>query len=115
VAQVLRQAPARIDVNKPLRTLGLDSLMGLELRNRLEASLGLTLPATLVWNYPTVAVLGPQLAERLGIPLDSEAAAVPASTTPEAPAASDEELEAILRDVEELSAEEARRLLSGGS
>jgi NADPH:quinone reductase-like Zn-dependent oxidoreductase/NADP-dependent 3-hydroxy acid dehydrogenase YdfG/acyl carrier protein len=113
VAQVLRQAPARIDVNKPLKALGLDSLMGLELRNRLEASLGLTLPATLVWNYPTVALLGPQLAERLGVPLDASA---PSSAAPgDEPAGSDDEVEALLREVEDLSAEEARRLLSGGS
>jgi acyl carrier protein len=52
VAQVLRLATERIPLNKPLKTLGIDSLMTLELRNRLETSLGLTLSATLIWNYP---------------------------------------------------------------
>jgi hypothetical protein len=43
--------------------------MVVELRNRLEARLGLTLSATLVWKYPTIAVLASYLADRLGTPL----------------------------------------------
>ena len=31
--------------------------MGMEIRNRLEASLGLKLSATLVWDYPTLDAL----------------------------------------------------------
>lgn len=53
----------------------------LELRSRLELSLGVPLPATLGWQYPTLDALVPFLAERMGIPL--EAAAAPASA-PEA-------------------------------
>jgi hypothetical protein len=49
--------------------MGMDSLMALELRNRLEASLGLSLSATLVWGYPTVAALAPHLAEKMGMTL----------------------------------------------
>ncbi len=54
-----------IDHNRPLETLGLDSLMGLELRNRLEASLGITLPVALVWAYPTISDLATALCERM--------------------------------------------------
>ncbi len=83
-ALVLRLPPARIDVRKPLRTLGFDSLMTLELRNRLEAGLRLSLPATLVWNYPTIADLVPHLAERMGLELEAaERPETPASATPE--------------------------------
>ena len=109
VAQVLRLAPSRIELGKPLRTLGLDSLMALELRNRLEADLGLTLPATLVWNYPTVAALAPHLATRLQIPLDGPQE--PDRGTAPAPEES-RELDRILDEIEELSPEEARRLLA---
>ena len=39
--------------------------MGLELRNRLEASLGITLPVALVWAYPTISDLATALCERM--------------------------------------------------
>jgi myxalamid-type polyketide synthase MxaE and MxaD len=85
IAQVLRLSPNRIDRETPLQNLGLDSLMALELRNRLEASLGLTLSATLIWGYPTVAALAPHLAARMGIALDvaETASATPSAETPE--------------------------------
>jgi hypothetical protein len=40
----------------------LTSLLALELRNRLERALGRRLPATLAWNFPTVATLAAHLA-----------------------------------------------------
>ncbi|CQD10506.1 phenolpthiocerol synthesis type-I polyketide synthase PpsC [Mycobacterium lentiflavum] len=52
--------------DRPMESLGLDSLMALELRNRLEASLGTTLPAALVWAYPTIHDLAGAMCERLG-------------------------------------------------
>ena len=54
-----------IDRDRPLETLGFDSLMALELRNRLEASLGITLPTGLVWTYPTITDLAGALCERM--------------------------------------------------
>ena len=64
IRAVLRSSDA-IDHDQPLATLGLDSLMGLELRNRLEASLGITLPVALVWAYPTITDLAGALCERM--------------------------------------------------
>ncbi|HTN88888.1 MAG TPA: SDR family NAD(P)-dependent oxidoreductase [Sorangium sp.] len=66
VARVLRLSPASIERHAPLSSLGLDSLMGLELRNRLEAGLGFALPPTLLWAYPHVAGLSAHLAGKLG-------------------------------------------------
>jgi len=65
VALVLRLDVARIPVDKALRTLGLDSLMALELRNRLERTLSLKLSATMVWNYPTVSAIAAHLESRI--------------------------------------------------
>jgi acyl carrier protein len=74
VARVLGLAASRIDAQKPLRNMGIDSLMTLELRNRLEATLKLSLPATLVFNYPTVTALTGHLAEKMGVPLEADKA-----------------------------------------
>jgi len=65
VALVLRLDEARVPVDKTLRSLGLDSLMALELRNRLERALALKLSATLVWNYPTVSAMAAHLEGRI--------------------------------------------------
>jgi acyl transferase domain-containing protein/acyl carrier protein len=113
VAQVLKMPVSRVDTSRPFRSFGLDSLMGLELRNRLEAATGLSLPATLVWNYPTIALLAPQLAVRMNVSLeDVEDAA--AAHEGEAPAAEAAVMETLLAEIEDLSEEDARRLLAGG-
>ncbi|WP_437313181.1 type I polyketide synthase [Sorangium sp. So ce385] len=62
VSQVLRLPEGKIEADAPLTSLGMNSLMGLELRNRIEAMLGITVPATLLWTYPTVAALSGHLA-----------------------------------------------------
>jgi myxalamid-type polyketide synthase MxaE and MxaD len=68
VAAVLRMPPGRIERDAPLKSYGIDSLMGLEMRNRLEQTLGLRLSATLVWSYPTLAALAVHLGEQLWPP-----------------------------------------------
>ncbi|MEO8693818.1 MAG: type I polyketide synthase [Acidimicrobiales bacterium] len=93
VAPVLRVAAERIDRNEALKAMGLDSLMALELRNRLEVRTGLTLSATTTWNYPTVAVLAGHLAGRMAVSLESDAAAsAPRAAQKNASAALDAEL-----------------------
>ncbi|HRI69423.1 MAG TPA: beta-ketoacyl reductase, partial [Polyangium sp.] len=65
VGRVLRLDPSRIDRLAPFSTLGMDSLMSLELRNRLEPTLGIRLASTLLFAHPTPAALASYLLERL--------------------------------------------------
>ena len=78
VRQVLAlEAGFAIDPNRGLGDIGMDSLMALELRNRLQRSVGHALPATLTFDRPTVAALASHLSDLLGV--DATTAAEPAA------------------------------------
>jgi acyl transferase domain-containing protein/trans-aconitate methyltransferase/acyl carrier protein len=70
---ILRDAAATLgleesdapDPGQPLSEMGLDSLMAVELRNRLSARLSQSLPATLLFNYPTLQELVEHLTSRV--------------------------------------------------
>jgi acyl carrier protein len=54
-----------LDENRGLFQLGMDSLMSVRLKRRLEAATGLRLPGTLTLTYPTIAALAQHLEEKL--------------------------------------------------
>ncbi len=108
VAQVLRIAPARIDAATAFGDFGFDSLLAIELRNRLETSLGIALPTSLLWSHRTIEALAPELAARLGLELESDAApleSAPPEANPPGDAAPLDDMSA-----DELAAELAREL-----
>jgi myxalamid-type polyketide synthase MxaE and MxaD len=103
LAAVLKVPEARIELRRPMGSLGLESLTALELRKRLETTLGLRLSATIVWNYPTVAALAQHLEARLEGPRESPTRAAPTT----APASEGTTLAAL----QHLSEEDALRQL----
>ncbi|MEU8781764.1 SDR family NAD(P)-dependent oxidoreductase [Streptomyces sp. NPDC048637] len=71
-ARVLsHESTADIDAERAFRDLGFDSLTAIELRNRLTAATGVTLPSTVVFEHPTSSALAAHLLRALGVGQDS--------------------------------------------
>jgi NADPH:quinone reductase-like Zn-dependent oxidoreductase/NADP-dependent 3-hydroxy acid dehydrogenase YdfG/acyl carrier protein len=98
IARILRLPAVRIHSEGRLTSLGVDSLMAVELRNALEADLGLVVPVVRILQDPTVAELATYVDERLA----DDLGAAPAN------AAGTKEL---LQRIDELSEEEVDELL----
>ena len=80
VAAVLgRDAASALDARRGLRDLGMDSLMAVELRNRLQRSMGRALPATLAFDCPTIDALTDYLLEPVAPTAVAEAPSAEAS------------------------------------
>ena len=81
VAEVTRIDPAEIREEAGLFDLGMDSLMAVELRRRLERAVGTELPSTLAMDYPRITDVANFLVNdvlSLNAPASADAAAQPA-------------------------------------
>jgi len=65
VAQVLCISPERIDANRPLNDLGMDSLMAVELALGLEQRCGIRLPTMMLSDSPTAEHVAARIVEKL--------------------------------------------------
>lgn len=66
VASVLRVKPETLRDDQPLTDLGLDSLMGVEIENTIDASLGVSLPPASLTRARTIGQIVTLIAEYLG-------------------------------------------------
>jgi NADPH:quinone reductase-like Zn-dependent oxidoreductase/aryl carrier-like protein len=103
VARVLATATERLDVDRPLLQLGLDSLMAVELRNWIEGELQVNLPVVELMRSPSLSRLAELLAERFQT--GDEARIASSEIQADAP-------EALLERLEDLSGEQVDALLS---
>jgi acyl transferase domain-containing protein/acyl carrier protein len=102
VARVLGTSAGKIDLERPLNELGLDSLMAIELKNRLESDLALSLPTSELMQSPSLSRLETVVIEQLATPV----------STPSTPSLRRQETaEQLLAKVDQLSDEEVATLL----
>jgi len=74
VAGVLRTPAHRLDVSQPLTTLGLDSLMAIELKNRIELELKVRIPIVTFLQGPSIEQFTRQVLEQITTIAPEEAA-----------------------------------------
>jgi len=69
VGRVLKFAPSQLpDSQQGFFDMGMDSLMAVELKNRLEITLGRTFPTTLVFEHPSIDALSRHLIDQVLFP-----------------------------------------------
>ncbi len=84
-------SPDEVDRSRKLSTMGVDSLLAVDLRNRLESSVGRKLPASLLFDHPTIEDLALHLSRELD---KASGAAVKPVVPPPAPSVTAEPLDA---------------------
>jgi acyl carrier protein len=100
IAQVLKCSPTRVDAHEPLNRLGIDSLMAVELKNRVEADLETNLPVTALLQGPSLSQLAAQLLEGLDAPTaDDPSAPEEDGLEAQVEGLTDDEVEDMLRDM----------------
>ena len=103
---VLGLSPSfKLDPNQGLATFGMDSLMTIELKNRLQVGVGRTLPSTLVFDYPTVVALADYIERNV-------LAVEPERETANGAGKSQEEQSQAVSDLKEMSDSEAEAVLA---
>ena len=108
VADVIGAADAgEVDPHRGFFELGMDSLMAVDLRNRLQAELQIVVEATVAFEFPNVDALAGWILEALGLDVEREVAAsedVAVSQPPEAVVTEevDDELAARVKRLEAL-------------
>jgi len=72
IAVILRVGKAKLDPNRPLSEIGMDSLMAVELRIAIERSLGVEIPALMLNESVTLVAMAARIAQSLGGQVEAE-------------------------------------------
>src|SRR5205823_628326 len=108
VGSVLRVKPETLRDDQPLTDLGLDSLMGVEIENSLEAAIGLALPPTSLMRARTIGQIATLISGHMG------GAAQSATSPPTPPRPTEQSVPSSIEvDLDALSIEQIGRLLGG--
>jgi acyl carrier protein len=67
LAELMRVSPDEVHVQEPFTNFGLNSIDAVSLSGDLEDYLNRPLPATLLWDYPTIEKLSRHLSEAFSI------------------------------------------------
>jgi acyl carrier protein len=103
-----------IDLDAPLKQYGLDSLMAVELRNRIGAALDAHFPASILFDHPSVGALTEHLLDRLDLSGAAPSRPAPAPAPPAATHHADgsgDRLASIIAAIEALSDEDQALLV----
>jgi NADPH:quinone reductase-like Zn-dependent oxidoreductase/acyl carrier protein len=117
LARAMGTSPARIDTQQSLRNLGLDSLIAVEVRNRINAELGMNVPlAKFMQSDSSISALSSFVAERLlenghGDRAKASGNGMAARAQPSPPLSGADAAD-LLERIDELSDEEVDRHLS---
>jgi acyl carrier protein len=95
VGSVLRVKPDTLRDDQPLTDLGLDSLMGVEIENLIESSIGVALPPTSLMRARTIGQIAALISEHLGGGAEADAGAKVAAPVEAAPPASEVDVDAL--------------------
>jgi len=113
VARVLGLSASRVDVEQPLSNLGLDSLMAVELKNRIAVDLCVNVPMVKFLQGPSVAQAATQILDQLTAELSASAAPLASALAQHPDEHSNGDADAqLLAKLDRLSDEEVNSLLT---
>ena len=67
IASITKIVPTKIKENDTFKSMGVDSMQALQIKNTIQAEVGLTLAASSIWAHPTVEKYSEFLFAELGL------------------------------------------------
>jgi phthiocerol/phenolphthiocerol synthesis type-I polyketide synthase D len=110
VARVLGLSASKLDLQQPLSNLGLDSLMAVELKNRIAVDLGVNVPMVTFLSGPSVEQASDQLLQQLAT--GTSVSSISPSPAAEPSANDDYRNDSTLENLDRYSDEEVNSLLA---